>query len=82
MPLPRDPIDSAEAARLLEITIDNLHQRVHRGLVPAERIGRSLVFDRKVITRMAASDAEITAAAELSNKVMHVLRGRPKAKKK
>lgn len=53
MPIPKDPIESAEAAKILRISVDNLHQRVHRQLVPAERIGRTLVFSRRAIEKLA-----------------------------
>ena len=54
MVIPRDAIASDEAARILAVTMDNLHQMVHRSLVPAARVGRSLLFSKKSIERIAA----------------------------
>jgi hypothetical protein len=76
MPFPKDPIDGVEAARLLKISVDNLHQRVHRGLVPAERIGRSLVFDRKLIQKLAAQPADVTISDHVEVVVSRMAKGK------
>lgn len=50
-------IDGNEAARILGITKNNFHQRLHRGQIkwPAViRIGSAVLFDRRRITKLAA----------------------------
>lgn len=58
----RHLIDGDEAAQMLGISKANLHMRVYRDQIPATaivRIGSQVVYDRRVILKIAASSAEI-----------------------
>ena len=56
-----DLADAAEAARILRISVENLHVRMHRGQIPETayvRVGSLLIFLKKEIIKLAKQQAK------------------------
>ena len=56
-----DLADAAEAARILGISVENLHVRMHRGQIPETayvRVGSLLIFLKKEIIKLAKQQAK------------------------
>lgn len=59
-----DLADAAEAARILRISVENLHVRMHRGQIPETayvRVGSLLIFLKKEIIKLAKEQAKRNA---------------------
>ena len=59
-----DLADAAEAARILGISVENLHVRMHRGQIPETayvRVGSLLIFLKKEIIKLAKEQAKRNA---------------------
>ena len=59
-----DLADAAEAARILRISVENLHVRMHRGQLPETayvRVGSLLIFLKKEIIKLAKEQAKRNA---------------------
>lgn len=56
-----DLADTATAARILGISVENLHVRMHRGQIPETayvRVGSLLIFLKKEILKLAKQQAQ------------------------
>ncbi|MBY0279976.1 hypothetical protein K2Z84_31965 [Candidatus Binatia bacterium] len=65
-----------QTARISGVSLGNLHQRVHRNLVPVERAGRTLLFSTKAIESRSWPTQNETRPGLTPNK-----QPRPKSKK-